>query len=342
MDPFTQGIFGAVIACSFARKKKLSFNKNNEIKLALTSGFIGGVSPDLDVFIKSDLDPLLFLEYHRQFTHSLIFAPFGGLIVAISLFILFRKKIMFGRIYIFSTLGFLSHGLLDLCTTYGTSTFWPFSEERLALNIISIIDPIFTIILFFFLFFCIFKESIFLARLGFFISLGYLFIGFIQHEKIEKYIQEVSNKRGHNIEKILLNPTFGNNFLWRTIYRYKGNYFVDAVYKPIFSKSVLKEGVTVKVIDAKSIFPELSPFSQQKKDIERFSHFSKGYIYLHPDYKNFIADLRYGTLPNDYRALWGIEIDIENKNKHVVFKNIRSFSKEDYKKFWNMLNGNLN
>ena len=88
MDPFTQGIFGAVIACSFARKKKLSFNKNNEIKLALTSGFIGGVSPDLDVFIKSDLDPLLFLEYHRQFTHSLIFAPFGGLIVAISLFIL--------------------------------------------------------------------------------------------------------------------------------------------------------------------------------------------------------------------------------------------------------------
>ena len=178
--------------------------------------------------------------------------------------------------------------------------------------------------------------------MGFFFSFGYLFIGFIQHEKIEKYIQEVSNKIGHNIEKILLNPTFGNNFLWRTIYRYKGNYFVDAVYKPIFSKSVLKEGVTVKVIDAKSIFPELSPFSQHKKDIEKFSQFSKGYIYLHPDYKNFIADLRYGTLPNDYRALWGIEIDIENKNKHVVFKNIRSFSKEDYKKFWNMLNGNLN
>ena len=39
-------------------------------------GFLSGLAPDLDIFIRSESDPLLFLEFHRQFTHSLIFIPF--------------------------------------------------------------------------------------------------------------------------------------------------------------------------------------------------------------------------------------------------------------------------
>ncbi|GAL32009.1 integral membrane protein [Vibrio maritimus] len=36
-------------------------------------GLLSGLAPDIDVLIRSSHDPLLFLEFHRQFTHSLLF-----------------------------------------------------------------------------------------------------------------------------------------------------------------------------------------------------------------------------------------------------------------------------
>ena len=71
MDPISQGTFGGVFSQFFSSKKKLT--------VATAIGIISGLAPDLDVFIKSSYDPLLSLEYHRQFTHSLFFIPFGAL-----------------------------------------------------------------------------------------------------------------------------------------------------------------------------------------------------------------------------------------------------------------------
>ena len=63
MDPLTQGVLGASLPqASTAR---------SYVGIAGLFGFIAGMAPDLDVLIRSDTDPLLFLEYHRQFTHSL-------------------------------------------------------------------------------------------------------------------------------------------------------------------------------------------------------------------------------------------------------------------------------
>ena len=139
MDPLSQGVVGAVVPQSFAQKNTLFW--------ATVIGFLSGLAPDLDIFIRSDIDPLLFLEYHRQFTHSLIFIPIGGFICASFFFILIRNnnKLSFKKIWLFATLGYGTHGLLDACTSYGTLLFWPFSDYRFAWNNISIIDPLFTI-----------------------------------------------------------------------------------------------------------------------------------------------------------------------------------------------------
>ena len=92
MDPCTQGLLGASLSCSFSKK--------NQIKTASFCGFVGGLAPDLDIFIKSNEDPLLFIEFHRHFTHSLVFIPVLGLLVAAIIFILsFKKKYHF--IFIF-------------------------------------------------------------------------------------------------------------------------------------------------------------------------------------------------------------------------------------------------
>ena len=137
MDPITQGTVGAAFAQSTAR--------NNNILQITLIGFLAGLAPDLDVLIQSSDDPIIFLEYHRQFSHSLFFIPFGSLLVTLCIFPFLRGSISLKIVYIASFLGYATHGLLDACTSYGTQLFWPFSDQRVAWNNISIVDPIFTI-----------------------------------------------------------------------------------------------------------------------------------------------------------------------------------------------------
>jgi len=329
MDPLSQALLGAALPITVAKRKF--------IKVAAICGAIAGLSPDLDILIRSASDPLMRIEYHRHFTHSLAFIPIGGLLVALGLWLLFFRKESFKLIYIFTTLGFATHGLLDACTSYGTLLYFPFSDERVSWNIISIIDPIFTGILLVFCILCLFRKSVILMRIGLFLSMSYLALGYIKHEQVKDFVYEIADSRGHKVERVLLNPTIGNNILWRTVYQFDGFYYVDAVNLSLFSNPILHEGVKVEVINEDKIFPELGVDSVARNDIRRFAYFSQGFIYQHPDHENLIADLRYGTLPQDNKSLWGIKVDTNTSDKHVKFISLRKFEDKHYDEFWLML-----
>ena len=51
----------------------------------------------------------------------------------------------FLEIWLLCALGYTTHGILDAATSYGTFLLWPFSDERFAFNVISVIDPLFTV-----------------------------------------------------------------------------------------------------------------------------------------------------------------------------------------------------
>lgn len=136
MDIFTQALLGSAVAQLGAKKY--------EIKIATFIGCIAGILADADIFIQSANDPLLFLDYHRHFTHAIAFIPIGALIGALVCWPFVRNKINFSRLYFFAFLGYLLSGVLDGFTGYGTHLLLPFSDERVAANLISIIDPIFT------------------------------------------------------------------------------------------------------------------------------------------------------------------------------------------------------
>src|SRR5690606_27790991 len=119
--------------------------KPGDLKWATLFGCLGGLAADLDALINSKTDPLLFLEYHRHFTHSLIFIPFGALIVAGIVYPFFRPKVTFNKAYLFTLLGYAAHGLVAACTSYGTLVLWPFFHTRFAWSNISIIEPLFTV-----------------------------------------------------------------------------------------------------------------------------------------------------------------------------------------------------
>ena len=333
MDPLSQGLLGAGLAGAISKSKNL--------KKALFCGFVSGLAPDLDVFIKSSTDPLLSLQYHRHFSHSIFFSPVGSFLVSLLLFLIFKNKMSFKQIYLFSFLGYFSHGLLDACTSYGTVLFWPLSNQRVGLNIISIIDPLFTGVILIFVIYSLLRNSPLIIRIGLFLSIFHLSFNLLKYQQVKDYVHNIAIDRKHEIKRLLLKPTIGNNFLWRSLYEHKNQYFIDAIYYPLFGRPKHKKGVKVDVIDKKTVFPMIPEDSIQRNDILRFSFFSQDYIYLHPDYNNLIADLRYGTLPYDNKSLWGIKIDEKNPNTHVFFKNIRNFNDKVYVEFWEMLKGNL-
>ena len=94
MDPVTQGLLGASLAGSLSKKK--------QTRAAIFAGTIGGLFPDFDILIKSNIDPLLAIEYHRNFSHSLVFIPFGGLVVTFFFYSCFLEQDYPSDISIFS------------------------------------------------------------------------------------------------------------------------------------------------------------------------------------------------------------------------------------------------
>ena len=131
LDIVTQGLLGATLAQASAGK--------NEARIATLIGFSSALLADADTLIRSASDPLLNIEFHRHFTHSLIFIPIGGLLAAVILWPFLRRHITFKRLFFYALLGYATSGLLDACTSYGTQLLWPFSDERIAWRIIAIV-----------------------------------------------------------------------------------------------------------------------------------------------------------------------------------------------------------
>ena len=114
MDPISQGVLGAAFAQTRGPKQMLA--------KAAAIGAIAGMVPDLDVLIRSSTDPLLAVEFHRHFTHSLFFIPIGGLLCSLLLYPLLGKRwqLSYRQTLVWCMIGFATHGLLDGFTTFGT------------------------------------------------------------------------------------------------------------------------------------------------------------------------------------------------------------------------------
>ncbi|OIO73761.1 MAG: hypothetical protein AUJ57_03815 [Zetaproteobacteria bacterium CG1_02_53_45] len=98
------------------------------------------MAPDADIVLRF-FSETLYLQHHRGLTHSLLMLPLWGWLV----FSLCSKQIkqnpampwMIG-------LALLMHIGLDLITTFGTMMLAPLSDWRASLDLLFIIDPLFT------------------------------------------------------------------------------------------------------------------------------------------------------------------------------------------------------
>ncbi len=335
MDILTHGLLGGTLAQSCSRK--------GETRAATTVGFLAALLADADALIRSDTDPLLTLEYHRQFTHALMFIPIGALLASLILwpaFKVFRQPLGFRRIYSYALLGCATSGLLDACTSYGTHLLWPFADARIAWSIISIFDPLFFMILALaMLTGWRRRNSAWPGRIGLLLAATYLAIGWLQHQRAEDAMRATALLRGHVVGRLTVKPTMGNLLLWRSIYRSGDTYQIDAVRVGVGGAGRVYPGNAVRAFDLSRDLPGLSPTSTLHRDIRRFDTFSDGYLALHPDDPGLLGDVRYAMLPTGLRPLWGIRLDAQHPEIPVKFETSRRMSNQEIQQFIRMLRG---
>jgi inner membrane protein len=330
VDIVTHALLGAAGGLTIARTRA-------HARYAALAGAFGAMLPDADIFIRSADDPLLTIEYHRQFSHSFIMAPLGALLVSVLLWLVLRRRITLAQLYWPALLGFVSHIFLDVATSYGVQVFWPFSDERYSLAVVAVVDPVVTLVLLTGVVLALRASPAWRARAAVGLVGLYLAFGWVQQQRVEHTIAQAAAARGHAIMRHEIKPTIGNLVLWRSVYLTGDTFVVDAVRVGL--ETTVYPGGAVPVLRPVDVVPPLERGSVQAIDTERFSRVSQGYLARHPHRSEVIGDVRYSMLPDSVVPLWGIEIDPARQHEHVRFFTFREFTSADRRRFVSMLRG---
>ncbi|HET8864766.1 MAG TPA: metal-dependent hydrolase [Gracilimonas sp.] len=330
MDPVTHGLIGATASQSFANKRTF--------RAAVLTGLASAMLADLDVFISDASDPLLNLEMHRQFTHSIFFIPFGALVATLVIWWLVKKYLTLKETYFYSLAGYATAGIMDYFTSYGVQLFWPFTDQRFSLDIISVFDPVFSLGIIILTGIAFFKRKRNYAWLAIAWMILYLSFGFFQQQKSTRIAEEIASSRGHTITKLIVKPTIANQLVWSVRYESLDTLYTYGIRLFPFSEPIIYKGETAPLLDWRDEFNNFKG-TILYDDIERFSKLSDDFLIKHPDHENVIGDARYSMLPTTLSPLWGIEIDTTRPDQHIDFGTYRDASPEVRQDFMDMLFG---
>ena len=298
MDPLTQGLLGAAAAQALF-SKELG-------RSAWVIGAAGGMLADADVFIRSEYDPLLAVEYHRQFTHSLVFIPVGGAVASIPWLLQKKYRARWKPVLGAAIAAYATHGLLDACTTYGTQLFWPFSSLRVAWDCIAIVDPLFTLVLLAGVISSAKTRKWRPAVIALAICLAYLTIGSIQRERAEAAQNKIAESRGHERSRFDAFPTLANLVVWRSLYQSGDSLFADRIRVPFFGWSEFSPGAVVAHTDVSDLPPSYTTDARILEDFRRFRWFSSGWVAQAPDQPEVYGDVRYSLRTDAFDPIWGV------------------------------------
>lgn len=147
MDNLTHGLLGLAIG-SLRRPdggpaRGTPFSSTD--KALLLGAAVAAELPDLDNLIPAANEVIHALHAHRGISHSLVAAPLWALAATALAALIFRGA-RAGPTFAYSLASVVfAHLAPDLWTGWGTRLLLPFSDERLSLDLTSVIDPFFTL-----------------------------------------------------------------------------------------------------------------------------------------------------------------------------------------------------
>lgn len=139
MDSVTQAALGAAIGQATVGRYTKGWR-------AIAVGAFIATIPDLDVFLYAIYDSVEMLRIHRGLSHSIVFALVGAtLLTGLFKWRKWFEAVSVARLWWFHFLCLITHMLLDYCTAYGTQLLLPFSDARLGLDCVNVVDPVYTL-----------------------------------------------------------------------------------------------------------------------------------------------------------------------------------------------------
>jgi inner membrane protein len=268
-----------------------------------------------------------------------LFIPIGGLIVSLVLWPVFRKRLSFGLLYLFATLGYSSHALLDACTSYGTYLLWPLSETRFAWNFVSVIDPLFSVPLLLLLVVHVWRRRPWALVLAWCWAVAYLGLASVQNSRAEAALAAWAADSGLVVERLVAKPAFANIILWRCLVDDGERFHLVAIRTLPFSSPQFWSGGAVERFRS----PGLLPDSRLARDLERFRHFSSDWLFRYRPYEeddmHFVGDFRYAIDPASQRPLWGVVFDPNRPESRARYTTPRTVNDQNRSAFFDRLRG---
>lgn len=233
MDSVTQALLGGAVAqCGFTHKLG---------RRATYWGMAAGIVPDLDVAVIPFTGRMGEFLWHRGPTHAFWFGPVFGALFGYGVWRWYQRRqtrqnavelppgapnpaapeALFWWIALWFAVLF-THPLLDIFTPYGTLFFWPFSDWRVALHGVPIIDPFYSLTLIAALGLGVYWRKKLLrgtvaAAIALLISTAYLFYGWHLNESAKSVVYASLSETQQAESRIAVYPTMFQVYYRRVV-----------------------------------------------------------------------------------------------------------------------------
>jgi len=336
MDSITQAALGAAVGEALLGKK-VGYR-------AAAWGAVLGTVPDLDILVNPFIDSVNELFFHRNITHSFLFA------LAVSPLFGWAINKVHNQLEVgwkkWANLSFwviLTHILIDIPTTYGTQALQPFSNYPVTTDSIFIIDPLYTFPLLIGVLTALFLQRsstlrTYVNRAGILISSLYLLWGLGIKAHVHSVFQESFKDQFSTYEKIKTNPNGPTTFLWN-------GYIVknDTIYHSLYSIFDKSTDLEFKKIPRNT--DKIDPYINDRA-FEALMWFSRGYytVEITPEGDLYYYDLRFGRddlwLTDGGEYVWKNRLIFDDKGTADSFEqSVPSFDirARSFGLFWNRI-----
>jgi inner membrane protein len=173
-------------------------------------------------------------------------------------------------IYLFFFMAFLTHVFIDVCTTYGTQIFYPFTLYRASFHNIFVVDPLYTLPLLLGIVGVV-RWGRISNTLGLILSSGYMLFTFWNAAQVKQAASTALRQNQIEVERLIATPSPMNNVLWNIVAEGDNEYYLMEYH------SGTEEWGKMKTIAKyqESILPELKAVG-----VGRLIWFSDGFYTL--------------------------------------------------------------
>ena len=227
MDTLTHALSGALLARATWNRRQARL----PLRQRTQAGFLAAAFPDIDYILQLvNNDFLVYLNYHRGITHSIVLLPAWALLLAF----LFSKIIHPApdrrALFTLCCLCLGIHIAGDIITSYGTMILAPFSDWRASLDLTFIIDFIFTgILLIGLLASIILRRQQLAAVVGLAVLAAYLGMQSWAHQQAVASGEEAALSNDWHDVEISAIPQPLSPFNWKIIVAHAEHYHVGLV-----------------------------------------------------------------------------------------------------------------